>query len=256
MNVPCNPEEKNIKIAAKELTVIIPFFNEAGNMGPLLDETFSVLRRLDKSFEVLCIDDASTDNGLSVLNGLSRTYAELRVLRHRMNCGQSAACATGFRYARGSVIITMDGDQQNDPGDIPLMLEALENADVVCGVRRKREDDWVKRVSSKIANNFRNWITGDSISDAGCALRVFRKESIAELPVFNGMHRFLPTLLRLQGYRVKEISVNHRPRTRGVSKYGIKNRLLRGLIDCFAIRWWKKRCLPCNRVSEETGHGQ
>ncbi len=149
---------------------------------------------------------------------------------------------------RGSVIITIDGDQQNDPADIPALLKALESADAVCGVRRKREDDWVKRISSRVANRFRNRVTGDTISDAGCTFRALKADTLREIPVFNGMHRFLPTLLRLQGYKVVEILVNHRPRTRGESKYGIGNRMFRGLIDCFAIRWWRRRCVPANRA--------
>lgn len=231
-----------------ELTVIIPVYNEAENIGHLFDELFPVLRGLDRVFEVICIDDASTDNSTSVLDELAQKYTELKVVRHILNCGQSAASATGFASARGSVIITMDGDQQNDPADIPMLLNALDSVDAVCGVRKKREDDWVKRISSRIGNGFRNMVTGDNISDAGCALRALRKDALKELPVFNGMHRFLPTLLRLQGYTVKEISVNHRPRTRGVTKYGIGNRMFRGLVDCFAIRWWKRRCLPGRRT--------
>ena len=130
-------------------------------------------------------------------------------------------------------------------------LRALEGADAVCGVRRKREDDWVKRISSRVANRFRNRVTGDTISDAGCTFRALKAETLREIPVFNGMHRFLPTLLRLQGYKVVEILVNHRPRTRGKSKYGIGNRMFRGLIDCFAIRWWRRRCVPANRTSTD-----
>jgi glycosyltransferase involved in cell wall biosynthesis len=167
--------------------------------------------------------------------------------RHNLNCGESAAEATGFAHARGEWIITIDADQQNDPADIPSLLEASKNVDAVCGVRTKREDDFVKRISSRIANGFRNWVTGDVIADAGCTFRALRKEALREIPVFNGMHRFLPTLLRLQGFTVIEIPVNHRPRTRGESKYGIGNRMFRGLIDCFAIHWWRKRCLPTNR---------
>jgi hypothetical protein len=145
----------------------------------------------------------------------------------------------------------MDADQQNDPADIPALMEASKNADAVCGVRKQREDDWVKRISSKIANGFRNRVTKDVIADAGCTFRILRREALREIPVFNGMHRFLPTLLRLQGFTVAEIAVNHRPRTRGESKYGIGNRMFRGLVDCFAILWWRKRCFPAKRFLSE-----
>lgn len=231
-----------------ELSIVIPIFNEEENIEPLLEELIPVLKKTKKRFEVICVDDASTDNSLSVLQKASKKYPELRVIRHKINSGESAAGATGFANAKGEIIITIDGDQQNDPADIPMLLKEIENADAVCGVRRKREDDWVKRVSSRIANKFRNFVTGDNILDAGCTYRAIRKSTLKEIPVFNGMHRFLPTLLRLQGYKVKEVLVNHRPRTRGKSKYGIGNRMFRGIIDCLAIRWWKKRCVPANRT--------
>jgi dolichol-phosphate mannosyltransferase len=143
----------------------------------------------------------------------------------------------------------MDADGQNDPESIPELLAALPGFDCVAGVRRRREDNWVKRVSSKIANGFRNAITGDRISDSGCTFRALRREALAEVPVFNGMHRFLPSLLRFQGYRVTEIAVRHRPRTTGVSKYGVGNRLFRGIRDCFAMRWYRRRAVPGRRAA-------
>ena len=234
-----------------DLSVVIPIYNEEENIEPLLEELFPILRNIGRPFEIICVDDSSTDGSLSVLEKQKKRYAELRIIRHRINSGESAADATGFTHARGTVIITIDGDQQNDPADIPMLLETLKDADAVCGVRRKREDDWVKRISSRIANGFRNLVTGDTISDAGCTFRALRKNALWEIPVFNGMHRFLPTLLRLQGFKVKEILVNHRPRTRGKSKYGIGNRMFRGLVDCFAIRWWRRRCVPSDRVHKD-----
>ncbi|RLB38587.1 MAG: glycosyltransferase [Deltaproteobacteria bacterium] len=235
-----------------DISVVIPVFNEEENLGPLLAETVPVLESMNRSFEILCVDDASTDGSLEVLRELQRKYPPLRVISHRVNCGESAAEATGFAHARGRWIVTMDADQQNDPADIPALIKATSGADAVCGVRRKRQDDWVKRISSKIANGFRNRITGDRISDAGCTFRALRREALREIPRFNGMHRFLPTLLRLQGYRVVEISVNHRPRTRGESKYGVGNRAMRGLVDCFAVRWWRRRCFPTERCRTDT----
>jgi len=230
-----------------KISVVIPVYNEEENLAPLLAELFPVLNEIGSAFEVICIDDASTDNSLAELQNLNAKYAELRIIQHRMNCGESAGEATGFANARGEWIITMDADQQNDPADIPALLKASENAAAVCGVRQKREDDWVKRISSRVANGFRNWVTQDVIADAGCTFRAIRRDALREIPVFNGMHRFLPTLLRLQGFEVVELPVNHRPRTRGVSKYGIGNRMFRGLVDCFAILWFRKRCFPTQR---------
>jgi glycosyltransferase involved in cell wall biosynthesis len=201
---------------------------------------------------VVCVDDCSTDGSLAVLKALRAERSNLRIVRHRINSGESAGEATGFAHARGDTIITIDADQQNDPADIPRLLAGLKpGVDCVCGVRRKREDDWLKRVSSRIANGFRNAVTGDRIADAGCTYRAIRRAAVREIPVFNGMHRFLPTMLRCQGYGVVEIPVNHRPRTRGLSKYGLHNRLWRGLKDCFAMRWYRLRALRGDRIEGE-----
>jgi glycosyltransferase involved in cell wall biosynthesis len=236
-----------------DISVVIPVHNEEDNLEPLLTELETVMRSLRKPFEVICVDDRSTDNSLAVLTEQQKRRSYLRVLRHRVNCGESAGQATGFRNARGALVVTMDADQQNDPADIPALLAALvPDVVAVCGVRRKREDDWVRRVSSRLANAFRNGMTGDRITDAGCTYRIIRRTALAELPVFNGMHRFLPTMLRYQGYRVTELLVNHRPRTRGQSKYGVGNRLWRGIKDCFGIRWYRARCVPAERMEMES----
>ncbi|OQA27721.1 MAG: Undecaprenyl-phosphate 4-deoxy-4-formamido-L-arabinose transferase [Verrucomicrobia bacterium ADurb.Bin345] len=235
-----------------DLSVVIPVFNEEDNLEPLLKELEGVLAGLGRSYEVLCIDDCSTDRSLEVLKQLKATRPWLRILRHGVNSGESAAEATGFEHANGDIIITMDADQQNDPHDIPALLDSLKDDIVaVCGVRRKREDDWVKRLSSRTANVFRNWATGDRISDAGCTFRALRRHALREVLVFNGMHRFLPTMLRLQGYKVVEILVNHRPRVKGLSKYGVGNRVWRGLVDCFAMRWYRRRCVRGARFESE-----
>jgi len=235
-----------------DLSIVIPVFNEEDNLEPLLLEIEPVLKGLKKSFEVICIDDKSTDKSLQFLWLLQKSRPYLRVIGHCINLGESAAQATGFKHAQGEMIITMDADQQNDPADIPNLLAALRNnVAAVCGVRRVREDSLVKKMSSRIANRFRNWVTGDQIRDAGCTFRALRSHALRELPVFNGLHRFLPTLLRYQGYSVVEIEVNHRARTRGTSKYGIGNRLWRGLRDCFIMRWFKVRSIQGNRVEKE-----
>jgi glycosyltransferase involved in cell wall biosynthesis len=237
-----------------EISVVLPVFNEEENLAPLVREIEQALKGLGMPFEILCVDDHSTDGSLEVARALARERSSIRVLAHRVNCGQSAAYATGFREARGALIVTMDADGQNDPADIPSLLRELDpGTAAVCGIRRKRADRLVKRIASRIANRFRNAVTGDRIEDAGCTFRVLRRSALRELPVFNGMHRFLPTLLRLQGYGVKEIPVNHRPRTRGEAKYGIRDRLWRGLADCVAIRWYRRRCFPAERLQETGG---
>jgi len=233
------------------VSVVFPVYNEEENLRPLVAELKDVLNSLAMSFEIISVDDCSTDSSVAVVRELQQQHPELRLVRHCINSGESAATATGFAHSRGDIIITMDADQQNDPADIPALLKALEGYDGVCGVRRTREDDWLKRISSKIANAFRNWTTKDIIADAGCTFRALRRAALAEIPVFNGMHRFLPTLMRLQGFTVTEILVNHRPRTRGVSKYGLGNRMFRGLVDCVAIMWWRKRCVSAKRVQAE-----
>jgi glycosyltransferase involved in cell wall biosynthesis len=232
------------------LSVVIPIYNERDNLEPLLNELEEILRQVGRPFEVICVDDRSTDDSLQILHRLKGDRPWLRVIRHNINSGESAGEATGFRHARGELIVTMDGDQQNDPADIPMMLAAMEDdVAAVCGVRRIREDDLVRRASSRIANRFRNAVTGDRILDAGCTFRILRRSALGEVLVFNGMHRFLPTILRLQGYRVVECLVNHRPRTRGKSKYGVGNRAWRGLLDCLAMRWYRARCVRGDRAN-------
>ncbi|MCS7091621.1 MAG: glycosyltransferase family 2 protein [Verrucomicrobiota bacterium] len=231
-------------------SVVLPVYNERENLEPLLVELAQVLNGLAQPFEVIAVDDGSTDGSLQELKRLQKHWAWLRVVPHRFNAGQSAAFLTGFARARGSVVITMDADGQNDPHDLPAMVAQLRGSvAAVCGVRQNRQDPWIRRVSSRLANAFRNWITGDHVADAGCALRVLRRDALQELLPFNGLHRFLPTVLRYQGYEVVEVPVNHRPRTRGQSKYGIRNRLWRGVIDCLAMRWYRARALRADRVA-------
>jgi len=230
-------------------SVVVPVFNEEGNVGPLLDEIKTALLPLGKPFEVLFVDDASIDGTVAALEELA-DGSVLRVIRHQLNSGQSAAVASGFRFASGAIIGTLDGDGQNNPADLPEFFKIIENgeADCVCGVRSRRNDSWVRKISSRVANSFRNGITGDDVRDSGCGIRAMRKGCLAEIPVFNGMHRFLPSILRFQGFSVQEREVSHRPRLQGVSKYGIHNRLWRGIVDCFAIRWYRKRAISAKRL--------
>lgn len=235
-----------------ELSVILPIYNEEGNLGTLLGEIRDALAPLGRTYEVLAVDDCSRDGSLSALRGLRSKHPELRILRHRRNCGQSAAFASGLRKARGQVVLTLDADGQNNPADLPRLLEALTgDVAAVVGVRTRREDSTVRRLSSRFANGYRDWITGVTVRDAGCFLRALRTDVARELPVFNGLHRFVVTLLRYQGHRVLELEVTHRPRLTGQSKYGIGNRLWRGIRDCFAMRWYRARAIPGDRLLPE-----
>lgn len=235
------------------MSVVIPVYNEAENVIPLAEEIMDSLRDLGGPFEILFVDDASTDDTVARLRAAG--LPEVRVIRHRVNAGQSAAVATGFRAAVADWVATLDGDGQNDPHDLPGMYAEAraEGVDCVTGVRACRRDTRIRKLSSKIANAFRNRITGDRVSDSGCGIRVVKKSALLEVPVFNGMHRFLPTLLRAQGYTVQERKVNHRERTRGVSKYGVHNRLWRGIRDCYGVRWYLGRAVISNRTGDGDG---
>ncbi len=227
---------------APRVSLVIPVFDEEENLPQLAAEIRAALAPGGESYEVLFVDDGSRDASLAVLRRLAAADRRLRVLHLRRNSGQSAAFAAGFRQARGEVVVTLDADLQNDPADIPRLVAELADCDVVCGVRARRRDSWVRKMSSRVANAVRNRLTRESIQDVGCSLRACRSEFVRELPMFTGMHRFLPTLLRLQGAaRVKEVPVAHRPRLHGQAKYGIRNRLFRALADLFAVRWMQRR---------------
>lgn len=235
--------------APPRVSIVFPCYNEEDCVEPLVEELHQVLgETFDQSWEAVFVDDASTDATAAKLARLSQRYPSVRVVTHAVNSGESAGFATGFREARGELIVMMDADMQHDPRDIPKLVELAAEADCVCGVRTERHDDFVKRASSKIANAFRNFVTGDRVTDAGCTFRVLRREAVGEVPAFNGMHRFLPTLLRMQGYRIVETPIHHRERPAGYSKYGIGNRLWRGILDCFAMRWFRRRALAGRRV--------
>lgn len=237
-----------------DVSLVIPVYNEQDNIQPLWEAVFPVLSNLGKSWEVVFIDDGSTDASLERLRAIARHDSRLRVIRLDRNRGQSAAFWSGFQAARGDAVVTMDADLQNDPQDIPLLLEALKDADTVIGWRHERRDTFVKRVASKIANSFRNWITKEDVHDVGCSLKAFRAHVIPHMFPFRGMHRFFPTLVKVAGFKVVEVKVRHHPRTRGKSKYGIFNRLFGPLADCFAVRWMKRRYV--GRVEwKEIEHG-
>ncbi len=238
------------------LSIVVPAFNEAENLEPLHRDIRSSLGDLEIDHEILFVDDGSTDSTPRILDRIATHDPSVRIVRLTRNSGQTAAFAAGFRAAKGEVIATLDADLQNDPADLPRLLAELEDCDVVCGVRQNRRDGWLRRVSSRIANGVRNRLTDESITDVGCSLRVFRRTLVEDLPLFTGMHRFLPTLLRLQGGRIREVPVHHRPRLHGESKYGVRNRLWVGLADLFAVRWMQRRWIDRTAAVEVTPEHQ
>jgi glycosyltransferase involved in cell wall biosynthesis len=225
------------------LSVVVPVYDEADNIEPLHREIDAALATLEGGVEFIYVDDGSRDGSGERLLELAKRDQRVRVIRFDGNHGQSAALDAGFRAVEGEFTVTLDADLQNDPADIPRMLEALDRADVVNGVRMGRRDSLVRKISSRIANGFRNWITRESVTDVGCSLRVMRSSYLRKVKLYRGMHRFLPTLLRMEGATVIEVPVSHRIRRHGVSKYGISNRLLVGIVDVFAVRWMQNRML-------------
>lgn len=235
------------------LSVIIPVKDEVESIPVLADELNQILESLSLNWECLWIDDGSTDASQACIECLHQRDARHHLIALDRNYGQSGALSVGFNFASGSVYVTLDGDLQSDPHDIPRFLEVLRagKADMVNGVRVKRRDTRVRRISSKVANGFRNWMTGEHVTDVGCSLRAFRRECVENIPLWKGMHRFLPTLARLNGYQVTEIPVNHRPRRFGNAKYSIGNRLWVGLYDTLAVRWMQKRFVQ-PRIAQST----
>ena len=232
------------------LSVVIPVFNEAENIRPLLEQLKFALHSVQGQIELLFVDDGSTDLTPALLKEAQEKDARIRIARFRRNLGQTAAMAAGFRLARGEAVVTIDGDLQNDPAEIPGLVDMLREWDVVCGIRVRRQDTRWKRISSRIANGFRNWATGDNIVDTGCTLKAYRRECLGRLELYQGMHRFLPTLLKMRGFRVTQVPVSHHPRLGGKTKYGTWGRLKKGLTDVWAVRWMKKNWIDYRDVLE------
>ncbi|MGV8075427.1 MAG: glycosyltransferase family 2 protein [Syntrophobacteraceae bacterium] len=226
-----------------QVSIIIPVRNEAENIRSLAEELAEALKDQLWTWECIWIDDGSTDQSLSILEELSREFDHHRVLSLDRPSGQSAALWAGFINSKGAILVTIDGDGQNDPDNIPHLVDLVDSGltDMANGYRVKREDDWLRIVSSRIANAFRNVMTGKTVRDTGCAIRAFRRECIEHLPLFSGMHRFLPTLVAIQDFRQMELPVNHRPRKKGKTKYAVGNRLWVGLADTFGVLWLRKR---------------
>ena len=236
-----------------DISIVVPCHNESGNLRALTEAIRVALEPLQRSYEIVLTDDASTDDSWKLMRELGMKDRRIRAQRFERNGGQSAAMWAGIREARGSFIVTLDADLQNPPSDIPKFLEALERADCVCGTRveaRAKGDNWVRIVSSRIANAVRNKLSGETISDAGCCFRAFRRECVVEVKFFKGAHRFLPTLIKMEGYTVTEIPVSHHPRQAGATHYGIWNRLFKSFADLLAVRWMKKRMIRY-RIAEK-----
>jgi glycosyltransferase involved in cell wall biosynthesis len=224
-----------------DISIIIPLYNEVDNIEPL---GYSIINAMQgKNYEVVFVDDGSTDGSTQKLREWCTQHTNFRAIHFRKNAGQTAAMDAGFRHAAGKYVVSMDADMQNDPADIPKLLEKLNTYDMVCGWRQKRNDPWIKRISSKVANYIRNKLSREDIKDTGCSLKAYRRECLDHIKLYNGMHRFLPTLFKMEGFTVTEIVVNHYPRKFGKSKYGISNRAFRAFVDLLVVRWMKKRKL-------------
>jgi dolichol-phosphate mannosyltransferase len=240
------PDDKAapVKRPAKlpQVAILVPVYNEAENVKPMVREVAAAFADGRIPYELVFVDDGSRDQTWEEIQAAVRAHPEVRGLRHCQNRGQSAAVWTGILRTTTPLIATLDGDLQNNPADIPSFFRYLEEADLICGVRQKRQDTWVRRCSSKIARWTRKTFLGVDFQDTGCALRLFKRELVGHLFPFNGMHRFLPLLAYWGGAVVKEVPVLHRSRQFGLSKYGIWNRLGRGIADVMALRWYRRRC--------------
>lgn len=233
-----------------EYSVIIPLKNEAENVQELIEELEPVMHDLKAPWELICIDDGSTDTTLAVLENLKSQKPYLRVLAFDRNYGQTSAFDAGFRKALGTFVITLDGDRQNDPQDIPKLLALSSSHDLVVGWRKTRKDPLSKKITSRIANFIRSRLCKDQVHDTGCSLKVYRKSCLERVKLFHGMHRFLPALFHLEGYRVTEVVVNHRDRTKGKTKYNFFNRSFNTVADMLAVRWMYSRRLKYKITKE------
>jgi glycosyltransferase involved in cell wall biosynthesis len=244
------------------LSICVPVYNERENIALLHRAIADVVDPRKIAVEILFVDDGSNDGSWEQIERLVQVDPRVRGLKFKTNCGETAASDAGLRAARGTYVMTMDADLQNDPADIPAFLEKLaEGWDCVCGSRvatRGQGDSWVRVMSSRTANWVRNRLSNENISDAGCTYRAFKHECVAKLKLYRGLHRFIPTLLKMEGYRVTEIPVINNPRLHGESKYGVWNRLFKSFRDLLAIRWMKSRLLGYDiaiHLSHEGGAG-
>lgn len=224
-------------------SVVIPLKNEEDNIIDLVNELEPVMEGLKKPWELICVDDGSTDKTLEILKNLAKQKSYLRIISFTKNYGQSSGFDAGFKAAKGDFVITLDGDRQNDPKDIPKLLALAAECDLVCGHRWNRKDPLSKKIISWFANKIRGKICSDHVKDTGCSLKVYRTQCLRQIKMYQGMHRFLPALFEIEGFRVKEVPVNHRERTKGVTKYNIFNRSFNTIVDMWAVRWMRNRKL-------------
>jgi len=242
---------KQTNLETIEISIVVPVYNEKENLVLLDQEITKSIKPLNKNYEVILVDDGSMDGSSELIRTLQEKNSTIRLIRFGHNHGQTAAFAAGFNKARGDIIVTMDADLQNSPSDIPLLLTAIKDYDVVCGWRHKRNDPWIKKISSKVANSVRNSLSDESIADTGCSLKAFRRECFKDIKLYNGMHRFFPTLMKMEGFSVTQVKVGHYPRIHGHSKYNIRNRLFASFKDLLAIRWMKKRQINYDIIEED-----
>jgi dolichol-phosphate mannosyltransferase len=228
----------------RKISFVIPVYNEEDNILPLFNEISGVMKTVPHYYEIVFVDDCSVDRSLEVLRKLHLNEPNVRYVSLSKNSGQSAALAAGFKETTGDVIITLDADLQNDPNDIPEMLKLYADYDMVAGWRFRRNDTLSKRIASRIGNRIRMLVTGDEIHDTGCSLKVMKASMLRNIKIFRGLHRFLSTLMRMEGASVVEMKVHHRARIFGESKYTNLRRGIEGLGDLFAVKWMMKRNVP------------
>jgi glycosyltransferase involved in cell wall biosynthesis len=227
-----------------EISFVIPCYNEQDNLRALVAAVRAAADPLQLAYEIIVTDDCSTDQSWAILKELAAGDPRVRAQKFASNCGESAASFAGMKAARGRYIVTLDADLQNDPKDLPKFLDALQKYDCVCGTRVKARgagDNFIRVASSRVANWVRNQLSGEQIADAGCTYRAFKRECVDNLKFFKGMHRFLPTLFKIEGHTVTEIEVTNNPRFAGQSHYGVWNRLFASFYDLLAVRWMKRR---------------
>ncbi len=238
------------------ISVVVPIYNEQECIVALWRRLRPAMDALGTAWEAILVDDGSSDDTPELLRSIATWSREVRVLHLPENRGQTAALAAGFAAARGEWIVTLDADLQNPPEEIPGLLAAADGVDLVYGRRVQRQDSLAKRVGSRVGNGFRNLVTGHHVHDSGCSLKLYRRSALVQVPLFAGMHRFLPTLFAFHGFRIREVEVRHEPRVGGVSKYTNLSRLRQGIADCFAVRWMKKRCLEDRAEPLASGSGR
>lgn len=224
-----------------EISIVIPVYNEEENIKELHTKLINIIPSITENYEIIFVDDASTDNSFGILKEINKEDKKVKIIKFRRNFGQSSAISAGFDYSKGDVVITMDGDLQNDPADIPKLLEKLEKEDydVVCGWRFDRADSILKKAFSRMANRLRRRFTAEDIHDSGCTLRAYNKECIGDLELYGEMHRYIPALLLWKGYKIGEVKVRHHKRIYGKTKYTWK-RVVKGFLDLTVVIFWQK----------------